>query len=149
MYSLTPAGIARRVHLTRAYVSRFLMQYRQLRETLQEELGQAGFNPESRVALCITGELGELVYLSLRELGIEEIEIFAPQGTSTARSLGMPVHDLATLQPAEFDRVVTAQLLDGLAIAKELEALGVSPEQLVALHGSGSSRSRESQEDAS
>ena len=76
MYALTPDGVSRKIHLTLDYVHRFLEHYSNVRQTLRDELALESLNAESRVAIYGNGEFAELVYLGLKELGIEEIEIF-------------------------------------------------------------------------
>lgn len=70
-YLLTPKGIAEKTRLTYAYMEYSLQLYRQTRVALRESLiplAQAGHR---RVVLCGTGEMAELAYLTLRELGLE------------------------------------------------------------------------------
>ena len=108
VYALTPEGISRKIHLTLNYVHRFLEHYSQVRQTLREELAQESLNAESRIAIYGKGEFAELVYLGLKELGIEEMEIFVANAEKGDKFLGMPVQDATTLKPANFDRVVIA-----------------------------------------
>jgi len=131
LYALTPAGFSRKIHLTVAYVHRFLDHYQKVRQTLREELELLPLNAESRVAIYGTGELAELVYLSLKELGIDEIDIFAPGSLAGTRFLGMPVREVATFQPEQYDRMVVAFLDKVDGGSAELLALGVAPEKLV------------------
>ena len=57
MYALTPAGISRKIHLTLAYVQRFLDQYKRVRRILRKELETLALHAESRVAIYGTGEI--------------------------------------------------------------------------------------------
>ena len=72
LYNLTPDGISRKVQLTLAYVQRFLYHYQKVRQTLREQLETQFLNAESRVAIYGTGGLAELVFLGLKDLGIEQ-----------------------------------------------------------------------------
>lgn len=112
LYNLTPDGFSHKVRLTIAYVQRVLQHYQKVMQTLAEQLEPLALNAESRVAIYGTGEFAKLVFLGLREIGIEEIDVFGPGGPDGHRFLGLPVRDVATLQPEQYDRIVVA-LLEG------------------------------------
>jgi len=131
LYTLTPEGFSRKVQLTVGYIHRTLDHYQKVRQTLREELDLLALNEESRVAIYGTGEFAELVYLGLREIAIEEIDIFGPANPGDGKFLGMSVHNVATLQPEQYDRVVVALLQDLESGCVELRGLGVPPEKLV------------------
>lgn len=140
LYTLTPEGFSHRVGLLLAYVQRFLDHYQKVRQTLREQLEPLALHEESRVAICGTGEFAELVYLGLREIGIEEIEIFATSNSNGRRFLGMPVHDTRTLQPEDYDRVLVAELNGAEARSNELKEQGVAPDKLVTFFANGRDR---------
>ncbi len=131
LYALTPRGLSRKIHLTVAYIQRFLDHYQKARQTLRGELELVSLNAESRVAIYGTGEFAELVYLGLKELGIDEIDVFAPGNPDGSRFLGMPVREVTAFQKEQYDRVVVAYLGDAEARSGELLGLGVPPEKLV------------------
>ena len=141
LYTLTPAGFSRKVHLTVSYIHRFLGHYQRIRQTLREELEPLGLNRESRVAIygpVLSGadgtrEFAELVYLGLKELGIEEIDIVVADNGQSDRFLGLPVRDVRTIQPEEYDRIVLVLLKDTEAASLELRERGVAPDKLVSL----------------
>ena len=64
-----------------------------MRQTLRGQLEPLGLNEESRVAICGTGEFAELVYLGLKELGIDEIDVFASESPGGRRFLGLPARN--------------------------------------------------------
>ena len=140
LYALTPAGLSRKIQLTVAYIHRVLDHYQKVRQTLRDELKPLNLNEESRVAIYGTGEFAELVYLGLREIEIEEIDVFAPSSPGDGRFLGMPVQDVSTLRPGRYDRVVVATLKEPQVGYGELLRLGVGPDQLVTFFGNGTSR---------
>jgi DNA-binding MarR family transcriptional regulator len=147
LYTLTPAGFSRKVQLTVSYIHRFLGHYQRIRHTLQEELEPLGLNRESRVAIygpVLSGadgtrEFAELVYLGLKELGIEEIDIVVADNGQGGRFLGLPVHDVKTIQPEQYDRIILVFLNDGEAGSLELRELGVAPDKIVTLFNSKTS----------
>lgn len=140
LYTLTPDGFAHRIGLLLAYVHRFLDHYQRVRQTLREQLKPLALHEESRVAICGTGEFAELVYLGLREIGIEEIDIFATNASGSHRFLGLPVRDTATLQPEDYDRVLVATLNGSEASLKELRERGMAPDKLVTFFANGRDR---------
>jgi DNA-binding MarR family transcriptional regulator len=140
LYTLTPDGFSHRIRLMAGYVHRFLDHYQRVRQTLREELEPLALNAESRVAIYGTGEFAELVYLGLRERGIEEIDIFDSRGLGNRRFLGMPVLDIGMLQPEHYDRVVIAHLRPTGAQYKQLQEQGASTKQLVTFFSHGRPR---------
>ena len=50
---------------------------KQIRQTLRDQLEPLALNSESRIAICRTGQFAELVFLALKEIGIEDF--FVPQ----------------------------------------------------------------------
>jgi len=131
LYNLTPEGVSHKFRLTVTYIHRVLDHYQKVRQTLRLELEPLALTAESRVAIYGTGEFAELVYLGLRELGIEEIDIFSAKGPEGRRFLGMPVQDVAALQPEWYDRIVVASMGDLQAPLGELQNLGASLDMVV------------------
>ena len=81
-----------------------------MRHTLRKQLEPLSLHDESRVAIFGTGEFAELVYLGLKELGIDEIDIFSMDQPDVHRFLGMPIRNLDALRPREYDRILVAAL---------------------------------------
>lgn len=136
-YSLTPQGFSHKIRLTVAYIHRVLDHYQSVRQTLREQLEPLALNEESRVAMYGTGEFAELVYLGLREIGIEEIDIFGPTSTVGQRFLGLPVSDVATLESAQYDRIILALLGGSEQTQAELEQRGAAKGKLVTFFSDG------------
>jgi hypothetical protein len=80
-----------------------------------------------------TRELAELVYLGLKELGIEEVEVLVANDGRGDRFLGLQMRDVRTIRPEEYDRIILVFLKDGEAGSLELRELGVAPDKIVAL----------------
>ena len=134
VYNLTPAGMTRKVQLTVAYVDRTLDHYGRVREIVKEDLSDLTVGPESRVAIYGSTELGELLYLALRDMEIRRIEIFDIQD-SGRQFLGMPVRSLDSLEPDLYAKVVVAHSTEVDARTRELMSAGVLPAQVVTLLG--------------
>ena len=131
-YVLTPAGMARKLFLTVAYVESFMQHYRQVRQMLREDLSNLALNKESWVAIVGTTELAELAYLVIREIGVNNIEVFE-RSPGRPSFLGMRVHELESIVPGRFAKVVIANSDDIDALSDELFALGVSDSQIITL----------------
>lgn len=130
-YTLTPEGFSHRIGLLVTYVNRFLFNYRNVRQTLGEQLARHDLHSESRIAICGTGEFAELVYLGLRDFGIEEVDVFDKGDSPGERFLGLLVNDLDKLQPYNYDRLVIANLGGTKSTSDLLIEHGASSEQIV------------------
>ena len=135
LYALTPAGFSRKVHLTLGYIRGFLGHYQSVRQRLRDDLEVLALHAESRIAIYKTGDFAELVYLGLREIGIEEIDVFAPAGSAGGKFLGMPVREAANMRSDDYDLVVVGLLEDSASSYVELRELGISPTKLVTFFG--------------
>jgi len=135
LYALTPTGFSRKVQLTTTYIRRYLDHYRWVRQILREELEPLGLNAESRVALYGTGEFAELVYLALKELGIEQLNVFAADSVPSTRFLGMPVHQVTALKLEDYDRVVVGLISNDDGISMDIPILVEAREKLVTFFG--------------
>ena len=132
LYTLTPAGMTRKVQLTLAYLTRFLDHYRQVRAMIAQELAPLAADGCGRVALYGRGEVAELAYLTLTEIGVGQVEVF-DHGAGGLKFLGMWVQDVDTLLPADYDRVIIASLEGVEGKQEELARLGVAQERIVTL----------------
>ena len=129
VYILTPAGFARKVHLTLQYVERFLSHYQRVRTLLRQDLEELTLNAESRIAIYGTTEMTELIYLALREIGITEIDFI--NGSPGTKFLGMPVTPLESIDPLGYDRLLVAFSSEVETRCQDLIAKGVSPSLIV------------------
>jgi hypothetical protein len=136
--------MARKVQLTLSYIDRFIGHYRRVRSMLRDDLSTLPLNRESRVAIVGTDELAELAFLALRDIGVDDIEIFG-QNPDRPSFLGMPVRELSSFEPDSYASVVLAvseadvaeasrdQLIDsGLPTAQLVELMrprnGIQPD---------------------
>ena len=129
-YVITPAGMARKVNLTVAYVERILDHYRKVRRLLREDLSRLPLSTESKVAIVGTTGLAELAYLALLELGVTDIEVFSLE-TNGVRFLGKEVRALDTIEPDRYAKVVIAVRGDTLVHRGRLAARGIGEGQIV------------------
>jgi DNA-binding MarR family transcriptional regulator len=130
-YLLTSKGLAEKSRLTYEHMTYSLRLFRRTRETLRESLLLLPRNGWTRVALYGDGEAAELAYLTLREVGIEPVGVFAADGGGTF--LGFPVQPSTRLVDAEVDAVVLATFDPADRALPELTGLGIPPEKVLTL----------------
>ena len=105
IYVVTPKGMTRKLNLTLAYIESFLGHYRRVRKILKENLNSLTLNKESRVAIIGTGELAELAYLALLDIGVEEIDMYGDEDDKPI-FLGMDVKYVNNMEVSEYSKIV-------------------------------------------
>src|SRR5204863_5539469 len=75
VYALTPKGVARKGRLTYEFMKYSLDFYRDARQHLRRSLTRA-VAQRQRVAIYGTGDAAELVYLLVRDMGLELVAVF-------------------------------------------------------------------------
>lgn len=131
LYAITPEGFSHKLRLTITYVKRVLEDYSEVRLALRQELNGLALHTESRIALYGTGEFAEIVFLGLKNIGINEIDSFGPDIQERPRFLGMPVSTIQHLISGYYDKVVVADLVDVADIVESLRYQGVPSERIV------------------
>jgi DNA-binding MarR family transcriptional regulator len=131
VYSLTPRGVARKARLTYEFMKYSLDFYRDARKHLRHSLAVA-VAARKRVAIYGTGDAAELVFLLVRDMGLELVAVFGPDGSSD-RFLGLPVHAIADHVNVVYDVLVVAVLERPSGTAKLLRQSGVPSEKLLML----------------
>ncbi len=107
-YLLTPQGFAEKSRLTYLYMQYSLVYYRDMRSRLRDTLTRAAGDGVKRVVIYGTGELAEMAYLSLREMGMILVG-FVDDGQQGS-FLSYPVWRSDALAEWEFDAVLLADL---------------------------------------
>jgi DNA-binding MarR family transcriptional regulator len=125
VYSLTPKGMARKARLTYEFMKYSLDFYRDARQHLRRNLAEF-VGPHNRVAIFGTGDAAELVFLLLKDMGLEPVAVFEPE--KGQRFLGFPVQPIAEHANVQYDVLIVATLERPAGTAKLLRAHGV-PEQ--------------------
>jgi DNA-binding MarR family transcriptional regulator len=133
VYSLTPKGVSRKARLTYEFMKYSLDFYRDARQHLRRNLAEAVAR-HARVAIFGTGDAAELVYLLLRDMGLELVAVFEPEGG--ARFLGLPVQPLADHVNVAYDVLIVAVLERPAGTAKLLKQHGVQPDKVFMLQPS-------------
>jgi DNA-binding MarR family transcriptional regulator len=107
-YNLTPKGILEKSRLTLLYMRDSLHYYRDLRERIGRTLQALHERNARRVVILGTGEIAEIVYIMLRQTGMEPVAVveIAPK---KAHFLGLEVFGVERLRGADFDALVVAE----------------------------------------
>ena len=130
-YVLTPKGAAEKARLTYEYMGYSQRIYRRTRQNLRDTLAQLDGNGVKRIALYGVGEAAELAYLTLRELDLEPIAIFADE--AGGRFLGSDVRSVVEAASEELDAVVVASFERPERPVAELVRLGVPRDRILTL----------------
>ena len=128
VYSLTPKGVARKARLTYEFMKYSLDFYRDARQHLRRSLADF-VGPHNRVAIFGTGDAAELVFLLLKDMGLEPVAIFEPEKGD--RFLGFPVRPIAEHVTVQYDVLIVATLERPAGTAKLLRAHGVSEQKMM------------------
>ena len=135
-YLLTPQGIAEKSRLTYEYFDYSLYLYRNVRRTLQENLARLKNEGREAILLHGTGELAEIAYLTLREVGLNLSGIVADKHIRR-QFLGYPVLSLADLPALHFDCLIVTSLDEGYEQQQRLLELGVPEKKILVLEQKG------------
>ena len=122
MYSLTPKGVARKARLTYEFMKYSLDFYRDARQHLRRSLGQAVLS-RKQVAIYGTGDAAELVFLLVREMGLELVAVFGAE--SDGQFLGFPVRAIGDHANVNYDVLIVAVLERPAGTVKLLAHVGV------------------------
>lgn len=122
-YLITPQGILEKSRLTYEFVQHSLQLYGRVRLFLREQLSLVAKQGHRRILLCGTGELAEIAFLTIHEMGLELVGVVDEQPT-TQRFLGHPVQDLGAVSPPACDCVIVASRRWNDSMAQRLMALG-------------------------
>ena len=130
VYSLTPRGVARKARLTYEFMKYSLDFYRDVRQHLRRSLGGAVAR-QNRVAIYGTGDAAELVFLLLRDMGLELTAVFGPEGNG--QFLGLPVRSIGGHAHEDYDILIVAVLERPAGTAKLLRQSGVPDDKVITL----------------
>jgi DNA-binding MarR family transcriptional regulator len=130
VYMVTPRGLARKARLTFEFMKYSLDFYRDARQHIRESL--AGMGDHRRIAIYGTGDVAELVYLLVKQMGLEPVAVFDAEPNGTF--MGLPVLTVDRHAEIAFDVLIVTVLERPAATRKRLAAAGVPPEQTLMLY---------------
>tara|TARA_A100001037_G_scaffold266344_1_gene258437 strand:- start:41288 stop:41926 length:639 start_codon:yes stop_codon:yes gene_type:complete len=110
LYNLTPEGISHKINLTQKYISRTIYNYNVIKQSIRTDLTLTSLHLESRVAIIGTSDFAELVYLALKNHGIDDIEAFTTTPEPGQKFLGMPVNKTSKTALRDFDKIFFADM---------------------------------------
>ncbi len=131
-YLITPQGMMEKARLTREYLEYSLFFYRDVRRFLREHLAQMAATGQRRILLWGTGELAEIAFLSIREMGLELVGV-VEDPPDHERFLGYPVQSIGDVPPADWGGVLVASLRWHADAAQRLAASGISAGRIIIL----------------
>ena len=131
-YLITPQGILEKSRLTVEFIQYSLQLYSQVRQAWHQQLAIVGRHGASRILLYGTGELAEIAFLTIREMGLQLVGVAADLPTPTT-FLGFPVQDIKIVAPEHYDYILVASLRVDAAAMVRLGELGVPLERLILL----------------
>ncbi|MBI3457761.1 MAG: winged helix-turn-helix transcriptional regulator [Candidatus Rokubacteria bacterium] len=131
-YLITPQGILEKSRLTYEFIEYSLALYSRVRRFLREQLVILAQTGHRRVLLYGTGELAELAFLAVREIGLDLVGVvdLAPEHE---RFLGYPVRRVHDVSGSDYDRMIVSSWRAGDGGLQRLMESGVAPERLIIL----------------
>jgi DNA-binding MarR family transcriptional regulator len=131
-YLITPKGILEKSRLTYEFVQYSLQLYHRVRHFWRERLASVSQAGHRRILLVGTGELAEIAFLTIREMGLEFVGV-VEESADHRRFLGYPVQDIHEIAADHYDRILVASLQDGDGIAERMVAQGVPKDRIITL----------------
>ena len=110
LYNLTPEGISHKINLTQKYIIRTISNYNVIKESIRTDLALTSLHLESRIAIIGSGDFAELVYLALKNHGVEDIQTFAIEPEHSQKFLGMHVNKVTKTGLRDFDKIFFAEM---------------------------------------
>jgi len=129
VYLVTPQGLAIKARLTYEFMKYSLDFYRDVRRHLGHSLS-AGVNGRKRIAVYGTGDVAELVFLLVKDMGLDLVAVFDEQ---PGRFLGLPVHAIGEHDADAYDVLIVAVLEKPGGARKRLLSAGVPKCKLLML----------------
>jgi len=130
-YLLTPEGMIEKSRLTYQYMQHSLSYYRDIRQRLKQLLFGLSQMGAKRIVVYGTGELAELVYLTLREMDLTLMGFVDDAQGQTF--LSYPLRPIEALMQWTYDAVLIADLTDVKKIHAQLISAGVPEDRIVTL----------------
>lgn len=135
-YLLTPEGIAEKTRLTYEYLDASLYLYRKVRQTLQESLGRLKDEGAKVIVLYGTGELAEVAYLTVKEIGLT-LGAIVSDGGPGGEFLGYPTLGVGDVADLSFDCLIITSVDDADARLRRLRLAGVAEKKVLLLARQG------------
>ncbi|MBI3321247.1 MAG: winged helix-turn-helix transcriptional regulator [Candidatus Omnitrophica bacterium] len=132
-YLITPTGILEKSRLTYEFVQYSLQLYSRVRRSLREQLVMLAHAGARRVLLFGTGELAEIAFLTIQEMGLEFAGVAVDDAVEHQRFLGHQVRSIRDVPSEDYDRIVVTSLPAGEGPGNPLLVLGIPMERMIVL----------------
>ena len=147
-YLITPAGIAEKARVTRAFFETTIKLYTETREQVRDMLAElsaslvdpANGGAAKGIVFYGTGDVAEIGYVSLHTTDL--VFVGAVDDCARRSFMGHPVYSLADLTPGSspslagrpFSRIIVMSIHDADLMADRLRALGFERDQIFLLN---------------
>jgi len=129
IYLVTPRGLAVKARLTYEFMKYSLDYYRDVRRHLRQAVA-SGVAAHRRIAMYGTGDVAELVFLLLKEMGLDLAMVV---DDAPGSFLGMPVCAVVSHDVSAYDVIIVAVLERPGAARKRLVTAGVPRDKILML----------------
>ena len=119
-YLLTPAGIKEKTRLTYEFLQYSYQYIREVRRKVGQAMRPFALDGKNRVIFYGSGEVAELAYLAIRELGMDLIAVIDPDNVGK-RCVDHVIQDVAWLEDNGFADVLLALSTPGKENSQEDE----------------------------
>ena len=132
-YLITPKGILEKSRLTYEFIQSSLQLYSRVRRSLSEQFAALAHTDTRRVLLFGTGELAEIAFLTIQEMGLELAGVAVDGAAEHQQFLGQPVRNILHVPLEDYDRIVVTSFSIGDGQTNRLRALGIPAQRMILL----------------
>jgi DNA-binding MarR family transcriptional regulator len=129
-YLIMEQGIVERERLLAQYQEYSLQYYRDVRKFLKGRLLELASEGLSRILLLGSGEMAEVAYLTIQEVGLTLAGV-VDEASERTTFLNLPIRPLADAAVLSCDRILVATLRDRKQILETLTRLGIPQETIL------------------
>ena len=131
-YLITPKGLLEKEHLLSECLGESMKQYRTVRSFLKEQLLALTREGVRRILLYGTGEMAELAYLTIQEVGLTLAGVVEEEGVTNS-FFNLPVKPFSEIESLDFERVIVASLESRRQQIDRLIKAGVEARRIISL----------------
>ncbi len=131
-YLITPKGLLEKERFLSESLGESMKQYRTVRGFLKEQLLALAREGVRRILLYGTGEMAELAYLTIQEVGLTLVGVVG-EDDSAGSFFNLPVKPLSEIESLDFERVIVASMESRRQEMDRLTKMGVDPRRMISL----------------
>jgi len=129
-YLMTPQGTAERERLLAEYQDYSLQYYREVRKFLKSRLLELASEGVSKILLLGSGEMAEVAYLTLQEVGLTLVGVVDEPSERTT-FLNLPIRPVSEISAIPFDRILVATPRDRKQVLEQLGRLEIPSDGII------------------